>query len=394
MRGFRGFGSDSEGGASEGVGGEGTSPGDSSYGGGSDLGGSYGDNSSTDAANAQALAAALAALNPSAPAVDPMDALMASTGAYGTAPNYGIGSISPDGYSYAQLGMLDDLGYGYLQGINPNNPTQSIGEAMNSRAADSWLTNNIPTLFGIVNPAAGMTLSALQQAQGLISGKTSIGQAAISAASQAVASKLGVPVGVVTGVVNGNPGQTVSSALSGTIGKALTSELSNMTGLPANIISTGLGIAGVPGMVNSGISGTVNSAMGTAPSGQTNMSSLAGAIDSALGRNPGVGATAAPIDTNGFGSFGSGSDGAGGFSLSGSSGAASPFTVQPAVSSAISSGSAGTTSSGSAIPTSNAAIKSMQNLWGPGIDPNFLTSNANQFSDGGSVEDLLKLLRS
>ena len=326
--------------------------------------------------------------------VDPMDALMAATGAFGTAASNPSGSISEDGFTYGELSMLDSLGYGNIAGVNPNNPTQSIAEAMASYNTHSWLDKNIPTLFGMVSPVAAMSVSALQQALGLLSGKTSIGRAAVNAATQAVASKLGIPVGVVTGVINKDPGQVASAALAGTINSALASELASITGIPANMVSLGFNIAGVPGMVSSGISGTVNSALGTTPSGQTNTSSLAGSINSALGIGPGVGATAAPASTSSFGSFGSGSGGAGGFSLSGSSGAASPFTVQPAVSSAISSGSAGTTSSGSAIPTSNAAIKSMQDLWGPGIDPNFLTSNANQFSDGGSIEDLLQILRS
>lgn len=400
MRGYSGYGSDSEGGASEGVGGEGTSAGDASAAGGDSMGGSYGgggSNSDALAAQANALADALS--------VDPLDALMASTGAFGTAPSYGAGEVSPGGYGYNTLGMLNDLGYGGITGVNPNNPTQSIAEAMASQATHGFLNKNIPALASMINPAFGAAITSLNQLQGLVTGQVSLGQAAVNAALGQVASKLGVPVGVVTGVLNGNIGQAVSAETSGAIKGALTSALSEITGLPSSVVSLGLNATGVSSAIGPGISSTVNSALGISPDKQTNTSSIAASIDSALsGFTSGAGATggasagAGGADGSGFIDW-SNYDGRAGYT--GATGAL-PTSPTPAGTGASAADlvrmldttqKAQITQPQQAIQPNAAAIKYLRDISGP-MTPDFLTRSAPQFSSGGSVEELLQLLRS
>jgi len=190
------------------------------------------------------------------------------------------GMVATNGMSYADLAALSQAGFGKMD----ISPTQTVDQAIAAMNAHAALNSNLPGIMTAItgNPAFGQAISIAQGIQGLMSGQLSIGQATVNTAISAVAQALGVPAGLVTGVVNGNPGQAVSSVTTGMIGQAMTAALSQLTGIAPATISATLGVTGVTPAVGQAISGAVNNALGVTPSGQTNTAAAGQAITDAV----------------------------------------------------------------------------------------------------------------
>lgn len=206
-------------------------------------------------------------------------------------------NVATNGMTASELGLLSSMGFGDTD----ISESQTVDQALAAMSAHSAINNNLPAILGLVNPSFSSMISMGKGLQGLLSGQVNLGQTAVNTAMSMVAQSLGVPVGVVSGVVNGNPGQAVSASTSAAIGQAFANAVADVTGIPASVVSSAMGITGVTGAIGQGITSGVNSALGVSPSGQTNTSAVASAINGAIGSigSPGsstVSAAASPGD--------------------------------------------------------------------------------------------------
>lgn len=167
--------------------------------------------------------------------VDGISGLMAATGGFGTmAPTGGSGgaTISPGGLSYAEAQRLSEMGFGTSEGVNPNNPTQTVDQVLASRTVNNFISRNLPTfasLFG--GPVAGAFVSA-----GMALGEgATLGDVAQRAASGFVANALSSALGFAV------PASAVNAAMSGQYGSAALQTafgaIATETGLPATTIA-------------------------------------------------------------------------------------------------------------------------------------------------------------
>lgn len=234
-------------------------------------------------------AAAAQAAAPAAPSMSQaeVDAALAEASAAANAANQaslGLGGmIATNGMTRADLAALQSMGLGNMD----ISETQTVDQALASMAAHSALNSNLSTLAGLVAPGFGQAVAIAQGLQGLASGQISLGQTAVNTAISMVAQNLGVPASVVSGVVNGNPGQAVSGATAA----AITGAMANALGVPANVVGALGAVSGVTGSLSSGLASEINSALGVDTSGQSNTSALASAIDSMAGTIGGAGSS-------------------------------------------------------------------------------------------------------
>ena len=194
-------------------------------------------------------------------------------------------NVATNGMTQAELSLLSSVGLGDMD----VSETQTVDQALAAMTAHSAMNTSLPALMSIVNPQLGMMVAQTQALQGLVSGQVSVGQSIANAAVNAVAQSMGLPVGVVAGIANGNPGQAVSAATTGAVVSAIAQAVAQATGIPANAISSGLSIAGVPSSIGSATVGAVNSAVGASPAGGSNVAALGNAIDAAIGAAPSSG---------------------------------------------------------------------------------------------------------
>lgn len=204
-------------------------------------------------------------------------------------------NVATNGMTASELGLLSSVGLGNAD----ISESQTVDQALAAMSAHSAMNNNLPAILGLVNPGLASMVSMAQGLQGLVSGQVSLGQTAVNTAMSMVSQSLGIPVGVVSGVVNGNPGQAVSASTSAAIGQAFANAVADVTGIPASVVSSAMGITGVTGAIGQGITSGVNSALGVSPSGQTNTSAAASAIDGAIGSigSPGSSTSSASAST-------------------------------------------------------------------------------------------------
>jgi hypothetical protein len=225
--------------------------------------------SGTEAARAASTLASITGMNP-------LDAMMAVTEGFETAP--GLAATGPQhsqGVSYADLAAMQALGWGW-QDV-PGFPGQTIDQAIASKNANSFLTEYLPTIVGaIAPPGFSLMMNAAKLADGLISGKSTIGQTALGAGLSMVANHFGVPMGVVSGMIEGNYGKATASAAT----SALTSAIASAFGVSPSLVGAGMNISGVGKDISGGIANAVNSVTGVPES--SNLSSIANALDSVL----------------------------------------------------------------------------------------------------------------
>jgi hypothetical protein len=247
---------------------------------------------------------------------------MSPATSYNPAGTIGGGKVSGmynDNLSYSELAGLQAMGAG-KQDV-PGNEDQTIDQALASRDFHGFATEYGPSIVGALSP----TFSAMQTfaniAGGLLSGKSTVGEAVTSGALAVAANQLGVPVGVVSGMINGDFGQVAAN----TANSALASAIASATGLSPGLVGLGMNVSGIGKEVGSGISNAVNSATGAPTS--SNLGSLSGFLDSVLSGVgvPTGGAAATPSSTSP--SSGGSSGGGGGGIQSGDFGNVSSNTT-------------------------------------------------------------------
>lgn len=211
--------------------------------------------------------------------INPAEAAMM---AQPTAVNPGFSS----GFTQADLASLQAAGLGSMQGVNPNNPTQSVDEAI---AVGNFAAYGVPIMMSLV-PGASLAMNLGQLAQGLQTGAISPGQALTGFAVTAAANQLGISPSLMSNVVNGNFGAAAAQTAMGAVNNAL----SAATGLPASITGLGLAATGLPAAISAA----------TAQEGVTNLGQLASALDNSLsgmGLSLGSSTTGSSSTTGAFG---------------------------------------------------------------------------------------------
>lgn len=143
---------------------------------------------------------------------------------------------SPQGKEAASiLSQLADLGYGKMEGLNVANPSQSIDNLLASANTAQF---GVPLALSVI-PGAGLAQSLGRGLGSLAAGKTSLADLATDLGLQALAGKIGVPGGVLTGLAKGDVGGALQSAGMGLAQSAF----SQATGLPGGLFGTGLSLA-------------------------------------------------------------------------------------------------------------------------------------------------------
>lgn len=283
------------------------------------------------------------------------------------------GMTATNGMSQDTLSALSSMGLGNMS----ISDTQTVDQAMAAMSVHGAMNNNLASMLSMVSPAFGQAVAVAQGIQGLMSGQANIGQTAVNAAIGMVAASLGVPAGVVAGVVNGNPGQAVSSATVSAVSQGLAQAL----GLPSSVVGAVMGQSGATSALGQAVSGSVNSALGTSPTGQSNTAAVAAGINGAIGGLGlgSIGSSSSTSDGAVAGTSGGPSDfGGGGLDASQLFAAANQFAAPAATRSATSGLNSLTGSSPSSIDYSKLFLE---------CKPDFLTS---KIVDKGSTKGGLK----
>jgi hypothetical protein len=173
------------------------------------------------------------------------------------------------------------LGFGAVQGANPNNPTQSIAELAASQNVNSFLEQNLPTLASLfAGPAVGAFVGATKAIGQGESISDVLGGMALGYVGNAISSATGVPVSAqaLQSVLDGNvakaasqtalesvakamgmPVGAVNAALRGDLGSvAANAVTSAVVGEMANKFGTSHALAGLVGNSTGALSGLRN----------------------------------------------------------------------------------------------------------------------------------------
>lgn len=199
----------------------------------------------------------------------------ASVAGYGV--NEGIAGLGPSGIGpgKAALDTLSQLGYGSYQGVNPNNPTQSVDEMLAAQNIHDILNYTVPALVSMVPGYS--TVSALGKGianiHGLIEGRLTPAEVIPGLAAGLISAKTGIPSGVLEGVFAGDLGRTAGAGAQAGLG-ALASNF-------GPVGSLAYGLSGLGSAVNRGVSEAVSGATGGARSGGLGSFSGAGPAPSA-----------------------------------------------------------------------------------------------------------------
>lgn len=170
-----------------------------------------------------------------------------------------------------QLDALSAAGLGNMPGMNPNNPTQTVDQLINSYRANNFLEKYAPTIFGAAT-GFGPHLNAIRMGADVLSGKATPGQVLTGLGLDYIAGRAGLPGG----------GPVLGDLLEGRVDRAA----NNLTqaGLAAVLgrtLNVPASIAGIP-LKESGLGPKAGAAVGNAigpsqPTGAT--SSLAQLFD-------------------------------------------------------------------------------------------------------------------
>ena len=174
-----------------------------------------------------------------------------------------------------QLDALSAAGLGNMPGMNPNNPTQTVDQLINSYRAGNFLDKYAPTIFGAAT-GFGPQMSAIRMGADVLSGKATPGQALTGLGLDFLAGKAGLPGGgrVLGDVLDGRMDRAASGLTQAGLAAAL--------GRAANIRAPFAGIA----LQETGLGPKAGAAVGNAvgpsqPTGVT--SSITQLFDKGLG---------------------------------------------------------------------------------------------------------------
>ena len=121
------------------------------------------------------------------------------------------------------LDSMSNLGLGRTEGLNPNNPTQSVDEMLNAQNFGTVLGYVAPAIASMV-PGYGAISTIGRVGSGLLSGTMTPGQALSMGLAGALGAKTGLPSGIFEGLFEGNPGKAAGAGAQGGLA-ALTSAL-------------------------------------------------------------------------------------------------------------------------------------------------------------------------
>jgi len=121
------------------------------------------------------------------------------------------------------LDSLANLGFGRTEGLNPNNPTQSVDEMINAQNFGTVLGYVAPAIASMA-PGYGAISTIGRVGSGLLSGTMTPGQALSMGLAGALGAKTGLPSGIFEGLFEGNPGKAAGAGAQGGLA-ALTSAL-------------------------------------------------------------------------------------------------------------------------------------------------------------------------
>ena len=175
------------------------------------------------------------------------------------------------------LNVLMNAGYGNVEGLNPNNPTQSVAEMFAAQNA----ANNLPMAFNFMVPGLGTAMNvaknAVQSFGGLQSGSMTPGQALGNLGLSAFG----------FGNSSFNQGPAIGNMSTGQAATTLgLSALANQLGIPGGASMLGNILEGNFGPVAGGLAaGLTNQAVGQA----TGLGPLAGLAMQATGISPAIG---------------------------------------------------------------------------------------------------------
>lgn len=140
-----------------------------------------------------------------------------------TTPVYGRSGMNEREAVRSLVGM----GYGDLEGLNPNNPDQTAQQLLNSFRANDFLTEYGPSLFTAgLPPGMAFAFNALRSGADIAAGRTTPGQALLGVGLEAAARAAGLPGGgpmlgdLLEGRVGSAAGRAASGLATGALGRA------------------------------------------------------------------------------------------------------------------------------------------------------------------------------
>ncbi len=177
------------------------------------------------------------------------------------------------------LGSLANLGYGKIEGLNPNNPTQSVDEMRNAQTVQNVLNYAAPAFASLV-PGYGMVSNigkGIAGIHGLMTGTLSPKDVVPGLAAGLIGARTGIPSGIVEGIITGDLGKTVGSGAQAGLGALVGGLTGNpMAGaLASSTLGSAVGRAAseaVGGTKSGGLSGLFSGAApstSSAPTGNT-----------------------------------------------------------------------------------------------------------------------------
>ena len=174
-----------------------------------------------------------------------------------------------------QLDALSAAGLGNMPGMNPNNPTQTVDQLINSYRAGNFLDKYAPTIFGAAT-GFGPQMSAIRMGADVLSGKTTPGQALTGLGLDFLAGKAGLPGGgrVLGDVLDGR----MDRAASGLTQAGLAAALGRAAGIPAPLAGIALQETGLGPKAGAAVGSAVGPSQ---PTGVT--SSITQLFDKGLG---------------------------------------------------------------------------------------------------------------
>jgi len=158
------------------------------------------------------------------------------------------------------LGSLANLGYGKIEGLNPNNPTQSVDEMRNAQTVQNFLNYAAPAFAGLI-PGYGTISTIGRVGAGLMSGTMTPAQALTAGIAGALGARTGIPGPVFEGILSGDFGRAAGAGVQG----GLTSLANNLTGSPLGGLA--LNLSGIGPAVGRSVSEAVSGGTGGSKSG-------------------------------------------------------------------------------------------------------------------------------
>ena len=130
--------------------------------------------------------------------------------------NEGISGLGPSGIGpgKAALDTLSQLGYGSYQGVNPNNPTQSVDEMRAAENVHNFLNYAAPAFAGLI-PGYGTISTIGRVGAGLLSGTMTPAQALTAGIAGALGARTGIPGPVFEGILSGDFGRAAGAGVQG-----------------------------------------------------------------------------------------------------------------------------------------------------------------------------------